>query len=405
LEKSEGSAAQMAKWSTWSGNHKAKPSALHFIRSVEDAQAMIAQAARVGRRVRVAGSGHSHAPLVPNPDTIVDLSGLSGVISVDRENLSARVWAGTRICQLGRPLHDAGLALFNQGDIDRQTIAGITATGTHGTGRNLKNLSASVKAMTLILASGEKVRCRAEENASLFEGARLGLGAFGLVTEMEIHLRDAYRLKEKAWQEDFASFFPRIGVLANSHRHFEFFWNPLTDEVFAKTMDETEEPAVYPLGGEGERCAWSYEVFPNHRPQLHTEMEYALPEEKGPECFEAIRALIRSDFPDLQWPVEYRTLAKDEIWLSPAYGRQSVTLSVHQTIDENDKPLFSACEKIFLAFGGRPHWGKVHYLEAADFKAAYPKWGEWWDVRNAHDPTGVFLNDHLASLGGALTPQ
>lgn len=394
----------MPRWTTWSGNHKAKPSALNFIRSVEDAQAMVAEAASSGRRVRVAGSGHSHAPLVPNQDTIVDLSGLSGVISADKDNMSARVWAGTRICELGRPLHDEGLALFNQGDIDRQTIAGVTATGTHGTGRDLKNLSASVKSLSLILATGERVTCSEKENPALFEGARLGLGAFGLVSQMELHLREAYRLKETAWQEEFTSIFPKIENLSRTHRHFEFFWSPVTDEAFAKTMDETDEPATYPLAGEGRRSAWSYEVLPNHRPHLHTEMEYALPEEKGPECLGAIRALIQSDFPNLQWPVEYRTLAGDETWLSPAYERQSVTLSVHQTIEEDDKPLFSACEKIFLAFGGRPHWGKVHYLGAEDFKVAYPKWEDWWAVRNSVDPKGVFLNDYLASLGGSLAP-
>lgn len=388
----------MPRWTNWSGKHMARPKSLYHIRSEDDAAAIVAAANAEGRTVRVAGSGHSHMPLVPTDDTILDISGLNGVIEVDDTRKTARVWAGTPVHALGRPLHDAGLGLINQGDIDRQTIAGATATGTHGTGRGLKNLSASFIGATIILASGKRVHCNAEHHPTIWQAARLGLGAVGLITQLELQLREAYKLEEKAWAEKFDDLVPRIDELARGSRHFEFFWSPVDDVAFAKSIDETDAPVQYPLAEEGKRRAWSYEVFPSHRPQLHTEMEYSVPADKGTACLIAIRALIQKDFPDLKWPIEYRTLAADDIWLSTAYERETVTISVHQDIREDDEPLFRACEKVFLEHEGRPHWGKMNYLDGAALAARYPRWQDWWSRRDRNDPNGIFLNEHLARL-------
>lgn len=388
----------MPKWSNWSGRHIARPEALAFPRSEEDAAAIVAAATSGGQSLRVAGSGHSHAPLVPSKGVIVDLSGLSGVISTDASALTATVYAGTKIHALGEPLRQAGLGLLNQGDIDRQAIAGAVSTGTHGTGRSLKNFAAAAKSMTMIQASGEVVTASETENQELWQAARLGLGAFGLVTRLELQAREAYRLRDKSWQEDIEPLLERTDELARAHRHFEFFWSPQSDEAFVKTIDETTDAAEYPLGEEGTRCGWSYEVFPSHRPQLHTEMEYSVPEENGIACFREIRSLIQREFRELYWPVEFRTLAADDVWLSTAFERPSVTLSVHQTIKEDEEPLYRACEEIFLAHGGRPHWGKVHYLDGDQLAAIHPRWEDWWKMRDKVDPTGTFLNEHLKAV-------
>src|SRR5512147_1344395 len=119
----------MPSWKNWSGRQRSKPAQLHFIRSEADAVAVVRAAAAAKRSVRVAGAGHSHAPLVLSDGVIVDASGLAGVVGTDAASKRAWVWSGTRIYALGRPLHDQGLALRNQGDIDRQAIAGAVATG------------------------------------------------------------------------------------------------------------------------------------------------------------------------------------------------------------------------------------------------------------------------------------
>jgi L-gulonolactone oxidase len=161
-----------------------------------------------------------------------------------------------------------------------------------------------------------------------------------------------------------------------------------------KRIDETDDPPEYPLA-EGTRCAWSYEVLPSHRPDPHTEMEYSVPAERGPQCFAEIRELVTTRFPELTWPLEYRTVAADDVWLSMAHGRPTVTISVHQDAALDDEAVFRACEEVFLRHEGRPHWGKVHYLGGDVLAERHPHWRQWWRVRDAHDPDGTFLNDAL----------
>lgn len=388
----------MPRWSNWSGRLQANPAEVHFLRSEADAAALVHAAADAGREVRAVGAGHSHAPLVPSDGVIVDTSGLGGVIAADPQTRTARVWAGTPIYTLGRPLHDAGLALVNQGDIDRQTIGGACATGTHGTGTTLRNLSAAVLGARIVLASGDIVECSAARDAELWQAARLGLGALGIVTQLTLQLREAYKLEERGWTEPFDALFPRIDTLAAGARHFEFFWYPDSDAAIAKVIDESDGEPRYPLEAEGVRLAWSYEVLPNHRPTPHTEMEYSVPADHGPACLAAIRALIRRDFPRLRWPVEYRTLAADGVWLSTARGRATATISVHQDVREDETGYYRACEAVFLEHGGRPHWGKMHYLDGAQLAARHPDWERWWSVRDRVDPHGRFLNAHLRAL-------
>jgi FAD/FMN-containing dehydrogenase len=388
----------MPNWSNWSGRQQATPQALHFVRSEADAQALMAEAAHADFRVRVAGSGHSHAPLVPSDGLIVDSTGLAGVISIHGEARRARVWAGTKIYALGRPLHDAGLALQNQGDIDRQSIGGACATGTHGTGTRLQSLSAAVTGARIVLASGDIVECNAENQSHIWQAARLNLGALGIVTQLELQLREAYRLQEQSWTVGFEELLPQLPDLTPATRHFEFFWYPSNDTAVVKTIEETSAQASYPLAEEGGRIGWNYEVLPNHRPHLHTEMEYSVPADRGAECLSEIRRLVQSEFPEVRWPVEYRPVAADDVWLSSAYQRPTVTISVHQDIREDETAYFRACERVFLAFEGRPHWGKVNYLDGKLLAAMHPRWQDWWTVRDKVDPKGIFLNTYLQHI-------
>ena len=384
-------------WTNWSGRSRSEHADVRFARSIDEIAATVADATARGRTIRAAGSGHSHFPLVPTDDVIVDISGLSGVVAVDRERLAARVRAGTVIAALGPPLHDAGLALPNQGDIDRQSIAGATATGTHGTGRTLGNLSTRVIGFTMVAADGSVVECSAAASPELWTAARLGLGAFGVVVEIELALVPAFRLAESAFASTYAELRPDVDRLVHEHRHAEFFWYPQSDRAFVKTIDATDEPARYPLADEGSRTGWSYEVLPNHRPRRHTEMEFAVPYDRSLDCLDEIRELVISEFPEVRMPLEYRTVAADDVWLSPAYERETATISVHRLIEFDDRPYFEACERVFARYDGRPHWGKMHSSSGDELAAAHPRWADWWAVRDTADPTGTFLNDVLRS--------
>jgi FAD/FMN-containing dehydrogenase len=386
------------EWSNWSGRLRASPTQVVQATSERDVVDALAQASRKGLRVRTVGAAHSHSKLVATDDLLIDPSALSGVLRVDEERREATLAAGTRIADCGEALRQQGLALRNQGDIDRQAIAGAVATGTHGTGPQLQNLSASVVGMRLALASGDVVDCSADVEAELFCAAQLSLGALGVATEVRLALRDAYKLEEKMWLEDLDAVLGRIDELTAATRHFEFFWSPGRARAACKSLAETDAEPRYPLAEEGMRLAWSYDVLANERNDKHSEMEYSLPATHGPECLRAIRELVQRDFPELAWPIEYRTLAEDEVWLSTAYHRPTVTISVHQGVDHDDEALFRACEEIFRSYQGRPHWGKVHYLDGDTLASIHERWADWWRVRDQFDPEARFLNGYLESL-------
>ena len=388
----------MASWQNWSGKVKSDPWRLHSLRSEADAIALAHECSKQERTLRVVGAGHSHMPLVPNSGVIADCSGLTGLISVDTATKTAEVWAGSAIYSLGHPLRSAGLALANQGDIDRQAIVGATATGTHGTGVTLGNLSAAVIGATIATSGGDLVTCSESERPELWRAAQLHLGALGVITRLRLQLVDAYRLREEAWEEPLDKTLAEINAHQSQNRHFEFFWFPQTDIASAKTANITFDEPSYPVGREGSRVAWNYEVLPNTRDWPHTEMEYSVSASDGPECMRAIRELFQKDFPEIPWPVEYRTVAQDDVWLSPAHMRPTVTISVHVDVEVDDTPLFDACEEIFTSFDGRPHWGKVNSKTQEDFASYYPRWNDWWKVRDELDPTQTFLNDYLRSV-------
>ncbi len=388
----------MAHWQNWSGRLSSKPDQLAFIYSEDQAGAVAKAATAAGQSIRAVGSGHSHKELVVDGDIITDLQALTGILSVDSAKATAWVGGGSKIHTLGPALARHGLALPNQGDIDQQSISGATATGTHGTGATLQNLSSRVVGARIALASGEVVECSAEQNRELWQASRLHLGAFGLVTALELSCVPAYRLQEQSWTLPLDQLLKDLATLVADNRHCEFFWYPQTDSANLKVINVTDQPAQYPLAGEGKRCGWNYEVLPNHRPHLHTEMEYSVPAQRGPECMQAIQQLLNTRFTDVRWPVEYRTLAADDVWMSTAYQRDTVTISVHQGADLPDEAYYRACEEIFLDFDGRPHWGKCNYLNGSQLAAQHQRWEDWWSIRDQVDPSGTFLNPYLNSI-------
>lgn len=388
------------EWQNWSGKVRANPQRIERPASEQEVVSLLRRAAADGLGVRLQGTAHSHAPLVATDAVLVETDALSGVVATDFAARRARIRGGTKLSALGPPLRDAGLALLNQGDIDRQSIAGALSTGTHGTGPSLRNFSAALLGARIALADGEVVECDAHCEPELFAAAQLSLGALGILLEVELAVREAYRLKERMWLEPIDDVLDRLDEHIAASRHFELFWLPGKPRAACKALAETDEPVRHPLGDEGSRLAWSYEVLANHRPDKHTEMEYSVPADRGVECFRALREMIERDFRRLAWPLELRTLAADDVWLSTANGRETITLSIHEGAENDEKPLFAACEAIFRRFDGRPHWGKVHGRRGADLAALHRDWADWWRVRDHFDPGGRFLNDHLIALRG-----
>ena len=234
----------MPHWQNWSGKQRSKVDAIHFARSIDDISAVVKRLSETpGKRLRVAGAGHSHAPLVVGADQVLDISGLSGVIAADVA-LSARQDMGLlppSTC-LGEHFMIRVLRFVNQGDIDRQFLAGACATGTHGSGSQLQNLSASIESMTLVDGVGQPRVCSKATLGDDFEALKVGLGAFGVVTEIELNLRPAFKLREQSNTLSGAAVLENLEALSASGARFEFFWQPRQDAALVKTLHETQDP-------------------------------------------------------------------------------------------------------------------------------------------------------------------
>jgi FAD-linked oxidoreductase len=435
-------------WSNWSGWVKAWPQRFAAPATEEDVASIVRDAPSP---IRTAGRGHSFTPLVESDGTILTLFGLSGVVDHDPAAMTARIKAGTTIRDLGPELFERGLALLNQGDIDRQTLAGAVGTGTHGTGGGLGSLSASVKAFRLATASGEVISCSRTENSDVFDAGRVSFGSLGVMTEITMQCAKMYALEETGGRMPIAEALDKAEALRDEARHFEFFWFPFADQALIKFLRETDkEPRPRRRKPDGEmsrgdkimqlacetsrtlpflrgslqkfltsssgsryssgpsdgaerqpaKVRWSHDAFPSDRNVRFNEMEYAVPAERGPDCIREIGEHMRKCGTNFLFPLEFRYVAADDAWLSPFYRRDSVTISVHQYHRQPYKELFAGVEDIFRSYDGRPHWGKLHMRGAKDFEALYPKWDAFQTVRRQLDPTGKFLNAHLKHIFG-----
>ena len=381
-------------WQNWSGSQR-HAATVRYPRSVDDVQALVTRAVAAGRQVRAVGTGHSFVPFWTD-DEIVSLDHFAGVHAVDLSRAEATIGAGTKLHDLGPLLWAQGLSLPQQGDIDRQSIAGAIGTGTHGTGKSLQSLSNLVRSMRLVTADGRLRELHHERDADLLAAACVAQGTCGIMLDVTLALAPAFNLHERTWSCTYDECAERWVELVNTNRHFEFFWTPATDRCDMKVLNKTDAgPARL---GESEYIAPAWEAFPSDRDIRFNEMEYSVPYADGWACFVALRERFLKDFPRLPWPIEFRTLAADDLPLSTAQGRDTITLSVHQGAERDWRPVFEAAEAIFRTFDGRPHWGKLHSLRAAEVAALYPRFDDFRSARATLDPSGVFLNDYLRRL-------
>ncbi len=420
-------------WSNWSGNQHCQPNERLVPRNEDELLSILRNATQP---IRSVGSGHSFSALVPTNQTLLSLARLRGIENIDTEALEADVWAGTRLSQLGDQLWEHGLSTINMSDIDTQAFAGALATSTHGTGKELGTLSTHVKTLRIANAAGEMMECSASQNSDLFNAARNNLGALGVVTKARIHADKAYYLKEHSWMMSEDEGLKRAEELRDAHRHYEMYALPHSDYMLGIAIDKidpSEIPADQPEpGGDAYEAfrmmsnlidympfarSWlvnfgaggvepetrygkSHEIFGNLRDIRFNEMEYTVPAEMGPQCLREILQTIKKQNIPVIFPIEARYIKGDDVWLSPFYKRDGFAISCHNFHDKDYKKYFAAIEPIFWKYDGRPHWGKIHTLKAAEFAARYERFNDFLRVRKEMDPQGLFLNDHLRSTLG-----
>lgn len=420
-------------WTNWGGNQSCIPAARH---APETEEAVLEALSRSSGVIRPVGAGHSFSALVPSDGTLISMGLLTGVVSTNDETLEAEVYSGTRLSQLSPLLFAAGQALPNLPDINHQALGGAVATSTHGTGTGFGSLSAYVSGLALATASGELLECDASRNAEVFHAARCSLGALGVVTRLRLSNQAPFYLSESSRAEPLEDVLDDVEERKTSNRHFELFALPHTDEAISVTTNpaapggasDPDDPellyrardayqSVGRLPGIGGwayrrlvagaidgpaviRTGRSYEVLTHLRTLRFREMEYTVPGEAGPECLREILATIRSKRIPVIFPIEVRWTAADDVWLSPFYQRDGCSISIHQFAEEDHEPYFAEIEPIFWRYEGRPHWGKLHSLDAARLSEIHPRFRDFAEVREGLDPGGRLLNPHLRAVFG-----
>lgn len=405
---------EKSTWSNWLSNEVFETK-LVLPDDEQQIVSIVERARSSSEQVRVVGTGHSSSPLHRNNGTLISLDKLQGVVSGDVERQRAVVKPGTKIKQLGDPLWDLGLSLTNQGEIDRQAIAGAIGTGTHGTGLHLPSISSTLRRARIVTGTGEVVEVDASTPEEL-AAAQVAMGMLGVMTEIELAVSPAYEVHEWIGYVPFDDVFPHSLKLAETHRNFSILWLPThqtavnfdivpsnisdaSDYCFVKMYD-LEDVDAGPIAAYGEvkRVDRSYRIYPDAWEPLFYEMEYMLPVDEGLACLPVLRQMIQQDFPESNMPVQMRFVAADDAFLSQNYGRPSVVLSV---TTEPGKPMgdfFDRVHRLYTEYGGRPHWGKLHQTSVEALRSQFPQYDAFLDVRRRFDPDGVFLNEYLKPL-------
>ncbi len=423
--------ANALSWSNWSGGQRSNPNALLYPASESELKNLVVQ--RKGT-LRVVGGGHSFSPLVNTHGTIISLEALNGLLRHDSTTLTATFWAGSRIAQASPALSRVGQGFFNEADINMQSFAGAISTATHGTGRHLQSLSAYVTALRLLTPEGDFIDCSPEKDNDVFQAARCGLGTIGIITQITTQNRQAYKLKEVVSVMSLDEALRYVDSHKDQHAHIEFMGFPFGNRAIVKTLDETtdtdtpvNEPVIdenrllefaattamdhpwtnaslqHLIGmfvSDSTRIGPSYAIYPSPRAVPFNEMEYELPAEQGLDACKAVIDTMRRHHLNVFFPLEFRYVAADSVWMSPFYQRPSVAISVHQYYRQDYHPVFQALEPVFRHYQGRPHWGKLHTLTRQDIAALYPRYADFMGVRHRIDPQGRLLNPYLRALFG-----
>ncbi len=442
--RSESSGMSASTWTNWAGTASAAPDVVHRPLTAEEISAAVAAAASEGTRIRTRGSGHSFTPIAVADEHAIDLSGYTGITHVDPETNEVTVRAGTTLRALNAALDAHGLALINMGDIDKQTVAGALSTGTHGTGAALGGLATQVSALELVLADGSVVHCSASESPDLFAAARVGLGALGVISTVTLRCVPSFALAAREAPGTLADVMDRLDHDVDATDHFEFYWFPHGETVLTKhntRLPAGTEPkplsrlrswveyelienrlfgavcraerAVPALVRPAQRLIaatlserdysdTSHRVFVTNRAVRFVESEYAIPRESLPEVLAELRQVVARLADPVAFPVEVRFAAADDVWLSTAYGRDTAYVAVHQYVGMPYREYFAAFESIAGAVGGRPHWGKLHTLDAVALRERYPRFDDFLRVRSDVDPEDRFGNAHTDRVLGSV---
>ncbi|HEY0542773.1 MAG TPA: D-arabinono-1,4-lactone oxidase [Actinoallomurus sp.] len=427
-------------WRNWAGNQQATPRRVLTPRSADEVAAAVTAAAEDGLTVRMVGTGHSFTGAALTEGVLLRPEGLTALRAMDAARGLVTAEAGMTLKAFNEHLAAHGLALANMGDIQEQTLAGATQTATHGTGREAAGLVSQIAGLEMVLADGTTVTCSRDRRPDLFDAARAGLGALGVVTAITWHTVPAFVLRAREEPMRWDEVLERLDELAAANEHFEFYWFPHTDGCLTKRNNRVPGPAE-PLSafrhwlddeflsnsvfgvtnrigsrlpravktinrisaralGARTYSERSDRVFTSPRRVRFKEQEYAIPREELAGALREVRSVIDRSDRRIGFPIEVRLLPPENPWLSMAYGRDSAFIAIHVFHSAAHEEYFRAIEEVLTALGGRPHWGKLHTRDAAYLEGVYPRFGDFLALRDRIDPDRRFANAYTTRIFG-----
>ena len=430
------------RWRNWSREQRCRAYEILRPNTREGLIRAVIDASEAGRRVKVAGSGHSFSEVALTDGTMLKVESLDRILEVDRAAGLVKVEAGIELRALGRRLDRLGLALENLGDIDRQTLAGAISTATHGTGGLYRNISAQVEALELVTADGTTVELSEASDPDAFRAARVGLGALGAIYSVTLRVIPPFRVDRVDRKRPLSETLDRLDELVAGCDHFEFYVFPHSDSALCRESMRTDDaarprskartfaqevvienwvsaaflglarrvpvaiPALTRAASAGattsRKLDHSFRVFASERRVKFTEMEYAIPRANAREAVEAVLEIVNR--PDLRvaFPIEVRFVAPDDALLSPSHERDTCYIAVHYDRHGGWEPYFGAVSRALAKYEGRPHWGKRNPLDAGDLRRLYPRFDDFLAVRDRLDPDGVFANYYTDRVLGPI---
>ncbi|GID92365.1 putative xylitol oxidase [Amorphoplanes digitatis] len=406
----------------WAGNITFGASRVHRDLTVPRLQELVA----AGGPLRVLGSGHSFNRMADTTGDLVSLDGLPRVVEIAADRRSVRVDGGIRYGELAVRLHAEGLALHNMASLPHISVAGAVATATHGSGVRHGNLATAVAALELIRGDGELVPLRRGDEG--FDGAVVGLGALGVVTELTLDVVPAFEVRQYVYDDlpraSLETDLPEILGAGYSVSLFTDWAGPDINHAWLKHTEPVPDGPWFgarPADGPrhpvpGVPAGNSTEQFgvpgPWHARLPHFRMEFSpstgaelqsewmVPRERALEAIDAVASVRETVAPVLQVN-EIRTVAADDLWLSMNYHRDSLGLHFTWIADTAAVlPAVSALEERLAPLSARPHWGKVFTLDPATLRSRYERFDDFRALVAGYDPGGTFRNAWLDEILG-----
>ena len=421
----------------WDRTRSWKPEEIHHPEEESEISKVVQQAVQDGKRVKPVGSALSWSDITDIPQIAIRFDRMAEVLEVDRDNHRLRLQAGARLKNVNEILARRGLAFDNFGSIVLQTAGGYIGTGTHGTGGKTRILSNSIEKIRLIDGLGAVHELDADHEPALFSAARVNLGCLGVVTEITFRCVEPFDLEERLQLVGFDTLLADLDAYVEDNDYCKLWWLPYTDKVQVYTYNKTDKPrGGFGFTGFMDRTGLSgvlfaglmgmSRVFPRLVPlmhdniqrihfhprrrvdrsdrvikvgssiPLHQEMEYAVPREKAAKAIDEVRKIVlkAADY-RVNFPMEVRFVAADDIPMSPASGRDSCYIGAYVGSLKWAPLYFADFEALMHDYEGRPHWGKSFSRTHEELRVLYPAYDEFNRIRRRCDPHGVFRNSFV----------